>query len=140
MRLNLFTTRSFRFDLVLLLYRIMVSSSLIVVHGLQKLINFQNESKNFPDPLGLGITFTFYFALVASVICPVFIIAGLFTRVACAVVLTLTLSGLFLVHLHSPLSVADTPYIYSVGLLLILFLGPGAYSLDNFFSNGPTVS
>ena len=134
MKLNIFYWQSLGLDRALQLNRIMVSSSLLIIHGLAKLKHFRAGSQEFPDPFHWGPDFTFYFACFATVSCPLLIMAGVFTRVAAAFGLSVTLTGLLLVHAHDPLVEKDTPYIYSVALSTIFLLGPGKYSLDYWFS------
>jgi putative oxidoreductase len=131
MRLTLFSTFCRNSDLTLLFYRILVGASLFFVHGAKKLTHFEAELNSFPDPFGFGTRLTFFFAIFASLICPLLLMLGVLTRLACLGILAVTLTGLFLVHLHDPLEVMDTPYIYSVSVLLLFFLGPGKYSLDH---------
>jgi putative oxidoreductase len=139
MSLSIFHWQGFVTDKALLINRILVSSSLLVVHGMAKLEEARSGAGQFPDPFGVGHTFTFYFACFATLLCPVLIMVGWFTRIATSVALTVTLTGLLLVHAHDPLQVKDTPYIYSVALLTIFLLGPGRYSIDHWLLNKKSV-
>lgn len=139
MPLNIFYWQGFVTDKALLINRVLVSSSLLMIHGLGKLEEARSGADQFPNPFGFGHTFTFYFACFATLLCPVLIMAGLFTRIATAVALTVTLTGLLLVHAHDPLRLKDTPYIYSVALITIFLLGPGRYSIDHWRSNKKSV-
>lgn len=134
MKVNIFYWQSLVVDKALLLNRILVSSSLLFIHGLAKLKHFHAGGNEFPDPFHWGPDFTFYFACFATVFCPLLIMAGVFTRIAAAFALSITLTGLLLVHAHDPLVIKDTPYIYSVALATIFLLGPGKYSLDQWIS------
>ena len=134
MKINIFYWQSLGLDRALLFNRILVSSSLLFVHGLGKLRHFRAGSNDFPDPFHWGPDFTFYFACFVTVFCPLLIMAGVFTRIAAVFTLSVTLAGLLLVHAHDPLVVRDTPYIYSVALIAIFLLGPGKYSLDQWIS------
>lgn len=120
-------------DTALLFNRVLVSASLLFVHGLDKL-KHRAGGNEFPDPFHWGPEVTFYFAFFATVFCPLLIMIGVFTRVATALALSVTLTGLLFVHAHASLMVKDTPYIYSVALATIFLLGPGKYSLDQWIS------
>jgi len=119
------------YHFALLLFRIAASAELIAAHGLKKIGVGVTEAETVPNPLHLPEAFNQVFATAANLVFPLFVIAGLFTRLATLPVLAVTLTGFFVVHLHDPILVRDTPYIYSVVFLLILVIGPGKYSLDN---------
>ncbi len=114
----------------LLIYRILISISLINTHGVKKLTDFESSAANIPDPFGLGGELSTYFAIFANIICPIFIILGLFTRLAVLPIVTVTISGLLFVHYADPWVVKDVPLMYSLAFLTVLYLGPGKYSLD----------
>lgn len=119
-----------RFHIAMLLFRIAAAAELIAAHGLKKIGVGVADSEIVPNPLHLPEAFNQAFATAANLIFPLFVIAGLLTRLACLPVLAVTLTGFFVVHLHDAILVRDTPYIYSVVFLLILVMGPGKYSLD----------
>ena len=133
--MRIFNSEKGNVDLGILAYRVLVAASLLFVHGFGKLSNLQEEAATFPDPFKLGVKFTFCFAIFASVICPLMIMLGLLTRMATLGVAAVTLTGLFIVHLHDPLVVKDTPYMYSVAMMLIFIIGPGKYSIDQWITN-----
>ncbi|MEO0553146.1 MAG: DoxX family protein [Bacteroidota bacterium] len=119
-----------RLDIALLVYRLLISLSLINTHGLKKLLDFEGSVAHIPDPFGMGGELSTYFAIFANVICPMFIILGLFTRLAILPIVAITLSGLLLVHYTDPWPVKDVPLMYSLAFFLLLYLGPGKYSMD----------
>lgn len=117
-------------NLALLVFRILLSVSLFNTHGLKKIRDFEGTLEHIPDSFGFGSEFSAYMAVFANVICPVFIIFGLFTRAAILPIVGITLSGFFIVHAADPWAVRDIPLMYSLSFLLLLYLGPGKYSLD----------
>lgn len=118
------------FDLGMLFFRILVSLSMINTHGMKKILHFEETVGHIPDPFGMGGEISTYMAILANIICPIFVIFGFLTRLAVLPILAVTLSGFFLVHFNDPWSVKDVPLMYSLVYLLILYLGPGNYSLD----------
>ena len=136
--INNFSRQLFRTDLVdkrldisLLAFRIFLSLSLIYVHGLPKIADFEAEVANIPDPFGFGAYPSAILAVVANIICPIFIIFGFLTRPAILPILAITLTGFFIVHGADPAKVRDVPYMYSLAFLLLFILGPGKYSIDH---------
>jgi putative oxidoreductase len=126
----------FRFNLnavavhvTLLAFRAAVSVELITVHGLKKIGIGLAQPEQVPNPVGLPVWLNEGIGISANLIFPLFVMAGLLTRLAALPILAVTVTGFFY-HLHSDPLVRDTPYMYSVCFLMILVAGPGRYSLD----------
>jgi putative oxidoreductase len=117
--------------LPLLAFRVLLSLELMYAHGLKKLGIGVAEAEQVPNPLHLPETLNNLFALSANLIFPVFVILGLFTRLAVLPILAVTLTGYFLLHLHDAPLIKDPPFMYSLSFLLVFFLGAGKYSLDH---------
>lgn len=118
------------FDSGMLIFRILLSVELIYAHGLKKIGIGVGEAEIVPNPLGLPDVFNSLFADAANLIFPLFVIMGLMTRLAVLPILAVTLTGYFVLHFHDAPLIKDTPYMYSLSYLLILFFGAGKYSLD----------
>jgi len=116
----------------LLGFRILLSVELIVAHGLKKLGVGVSEAEQVPNPLHLPEAFNSLFADAANLVFPVFVIFGLFTRLAVLPILAVTLTGYFILHWNDALPIKDTPFMYSLCYLFLLLVGPGKYSLDNY--------
>ncbi|CAM3345046.1 DoxX family protein [Pseudomonas floridensis] len=102
----------------LLFMRVSVSLLLLHVHGLPKLMHWSEEVQRIEDPFGLGGTLTLALAVFAEVICPVLLILGIWSRLACLPVLAvLAVAVLFI---HPEWSVEQGQFAW---LLIILFLG-----------------
>ena len=119
------------FDKGVLVFRILSAMALLRAHGLPKLLNFQETLAHIPDPLGLGSMFSAYYAVFTNVFCAILVALGLFTRVAAFFIVTLTLSGLFLIHLDDGPKIQDTPLIYAIVFGFLTYVGAGYYSLDD---------
>ncbi len=118
-----------RIDLGLLFLRLTGSLLLLHVHGLPKIFHFSEELTRIEDPFGLGPWMSLLPAIFAEVICPLFIIAGLFTRLACLPVIGVLLVAMLFVH--PDWSIAEGQFGW---LLLIIFTtlaitGPSAWRL-----------
>ncbi|BFP41205.1 hypothetical protein FGF1_20500 [Flavobacteriaceae bacterium GF1] len=119
-----------RSGLGLLFLRFFGAFALIRTHGWPKLMDLEGTMAHIPDPTGLGPTFSAYYAIFANVFCALLVMLGLFTRWASFAVISITLSGLFIVHAADPAKVQDTPLIYSIVFIALIILGSGKYSLD----------
>ncbi len=120
-------------DIGLLVLRLAVGLGLFFGHGLGKLLNFQQRSGNFPDPLGIGSEATLAIAVFAEVLCALAIASGIFTRLATIPPLLMMAVALFIFHLGDPFSDWELAALYFAGLVAIALMGPGRLSLDTRF-------
>ncbi|WP_342706108.1 DoxX family protein [Burkholderia arboris] len=116
-------------DLGLLFLRVTASVLLIVVHGLPKVVHYTAEAAVIEDPFHLGRTLSILFAIFAEVVCPVFMIVGVWSRLAALPVMIITVVALAFVH--PDWSLRDGQFAW---MLLILFgtiaiAGAGRYTL-----------
>ena len=118
-------------DAALFLLRVGVALSLFVVHGYKKITDFSGTVNHIPDPFGIGGYPSAVIAVLANVVAAGLLALGLGTRLAIALILGITLSGLFIVHAADPVHIRDVPYMYSLVLLFLFYAGPGSYSLDH---------
>ncbi len=133
--INTINDKIISLDTTLFLFRSIVSTQLIVVHGLKKIGIGTGVVETVPNPFDFPNWFNDSFAIAANLIFPLFIIAGFCTRWATIPILAVTLSGYFVVHWNDSLLVSDVPFMYSLSFLLIAFLGAGKYSIDQYLRN-----
>lgn len=118
-----------RLDLELFFLRITGSLLLLYVHGLPKVLHFSEELTRIEDPFGFGPYFSLIPAIVAEVICPILILFGVATRLACLPIIAVLLVAMLVVH--PGWSIAEGQFGW---LLLIIFTtlaitGPGGWRL-----------
>jgi putative oxidoreductase len=118
----------------MLFFRIAISLEMIFVHGFKKLGIGVAAAEQVPNPLHLPEVFNYAFAVSANIFFPFLVLIGLCTRLATFPILAVTLTGYFVLHWNDAALIRDTPFIYSVIYLFILFMGPGKYSIDNYIS------
>jgi len=122
-------------DIALLFFRVALCCELIYAHGLKKIGVGTAMAEVVPNPLGLPDAINQAFATGANLVMPIFIILGLFTRIATLPILAVTLTGYFVLHFNDPIQVKDVPFIYSLCFLLVTCTGAGRYSLDHYLSD-----
>ena len=105
-----------RVDLGLFFLRLTGSLLLLWVHGLPKIVHFSEELTRIEDPFGLGAHFSLVMAIFAEVVCPILIIAGFATRLACLPIIGVLLVAMLFVH--PDWSLAEGQFGW---LLLIIF-------------------
>ena len=116
-----------RIDAGLFFLRLTGCLLLLHVHGLPKVFHFSEELTRIEDPFGLGAYFSLLAAIVAEVVCPLFILLGVFTRLACLPIIGVLLVAMLFVH--PGWSIAEGQFGW---LLLIIFTtlaltGPGRW-------------
>ncbi len=105
-----------RIDAGLFFLRLTGGLLLLYVHGLPKVLNFSEELIKIEDPFGLGPWMSLLPAIFAEVVCPIFIILGIGTRLACLPIIGVLLVAMLVVH--PQWSIAEGQFGW---LLLIIF-------------------
>jgi putative oxidoreductase len=125
---KLLTTQPFSLDLGLLLLRFVCG--LMLLHGWSKFTNYSEEIKDFPDPFHVGITLSYSYTVFAELFCSLFILLGLFTRIALIPLIILMIVIVFIIHSGQSLVDREHATLYLLAYLSLFFTGPGKYSLD----------
>ena len=122
------------FNITFLLIRVVFGSTMMVVHGYQKLIHFAERKNNFIDFLGLGSTATLSLVVFAEFFCAAFIILGLFTRFA-AIPLCIAMGyACFITHHGDIFGDSESSLQFLSVFFLLLLCGPGKYSIDGMIA------
>lgn len=114
----------------LLCFRV-CAGAFLMTHGLAKLkMLFSNESIEFLNLFGLGVTFSLTLAVFAELICAFLVILGLFTRIASIPIIITMLVAIFIVHQGQEFSHKELAYLYLLVYLTLLVFGSGKFSVD----------
>ncbi len=128
----LFSTKGMNIDWAALILRLAFGGIMMLSHGKGKLnliLNWTSESK-FADPIGLGEYNSLTLTVFAEFICAMFLVLGLFTRVS-SFLLAFTMGvAYFVIHASDPFKQGEMSFIYFIVFTLLLFTGPGKYSID----------
>ncbi|MEP9319667.1 DoxX family protein [Pseudomonas sp. LABIM340] len=116
--------------LALLFMRVSAAVLLLQVHGLPKLLHWQNELQHIEDPFGLGATPTLALAVFAEVLCPILLILGVFARLACLPVIAVLLVALLFVHPQWSLEEGQFAWWMLILFAGLAIAGPGGYRLN----------
>lgn len=104
--------------------------ALIIPHGYSKLISFASKSATFSDPFHIGSPTSMALVIFAEFFCGVFILLGLFTRLACIPLIIAMLVIVFQVHNADFFGKAEKPALFLFGYMALMFMGPGKLSMD----------
>ena len=117
------------FSTAVFILRITVGA-LMLNHGYNKLVHFADMQPKFMNFLGLGNTVSLSMVIFAEFFCSVFLILGLFTRLACIPLIVATSVALFYAHHGQIFGDGEHAALYLVGYVALLFTGPGKMSVD----------
>lgn len=119
-----------RTALGLLVLRAFAGLLMLVQHGMPKLLGFSQRAATFSDPLGLGSTTSLVLAVFAEVFCALFVVLGLWTRVAAVPLVCTMLVAAFIVHADDPFAKKELALMYALPFVVLIFTGPGALSVE----------
>ena len=108
---------------------------LFLMHGYDKLVNYETLSTLFPDPFGIGVDTSLVLVVFAEFFCAMALIVGfLFRLILLPMIFTM---GVAFFYAHGA-SIADgeLALIYLGVFIMMLLTGPGRYSMDNLIYFG----
>ncbi|MGE6395394.1 DoxX family protein [Chryseobacterium scophthalmum] len=118
------------FDIVLFLVRLFVGFAMIS-HGFPKLQTLIDGGEiQFYDFLGLGPKISLGLTVFAEFVCSIFLILGLFTRVAAGFLIFTMGFAAFVVHGADGFDKRELSLLYLSIYLIIITLGAGRFSID----------
>lgn len=118
------------FNLAMLLLRLATGLLILSYHGLDKLQNFSAMEESFYSFMGLGSKVTLIIAIFAEVFCGLFVILGLFTRLAVIPLIFMLLVTVFSVKADMPFMKTELDFLYLAPFIVLLLCGPGKISID----------
>ncbi len=104
---------------------------LMLMHGYDKLVHFAKYQGDFLNFMGIGTTMSLALTVFAEFFCSLFLILGLFTRLACIPLIIVALVIIFKASDGNPFGKAELPSLYLVGYIVLFLVGPGRASVDN---------
>jgi len=102
----------------------------MIPHGYSKLNKFSEMAPAFSDPFHIGGTLSLSLVIFAEFFCSIFIIAGLFTRLASIPLIISTAVALTYAHHGRIFDDGEKVALFLIIFIAILFVGPGKLSLD----------
>ena len=116
-----------KINLVLLLLRLSVGVFMLS-HGMGKFPKlFGDDPVKFADPIGVGETASLALTVFAEVLCSLFLILGIATRLAAIPLLITMLVAVLFIHAADPIAVKEPALHYLLVYLVLLFAGSGKY-------------
>lgn len=103
---------------------------LMMAHGYQKLRGFGDMQHKFMNFMGIGSTASLALVVFAEFFCSLFIILGLFTRLATIPLIIATCVMVFVANKGDVFGDGEIAALYLTGYIVLLFAGPGKVSVD----------
>lgn len=128
----LLNARPIATDTALLILRAAVSS-MFLTHGWAKLSNYKEMLSVFSDPIGLGNELSLVLVIFAEFFCSLFVILGLYTRLALIPMMINMIVVVLVVHGNDPFGKKELGLLYLTGFVVLFLTGPGRYSIDASF-------
>lgn len=107
---------------------------LLMMHGFDKLNNYDALVTAFPSVLGLGSRISLLSILFVELVCSLAFIVGFLYRLAILPMIVAMFIAFVWVH-HASVVQGELAFIYLVVFLLLALTGPGRYSIDNLVYN-----
>ena len=106
-------------------------SAMMLTHGIPKAQTlFGGGEIQFPDPIGLGATFSLVLAVIGEVVSPVLVIIGFKTKWSAIPAFLTMFIAAFVFHGADPLAKKELALLYMFAFLAIALLGAGRLSVD----------
>jgi putative oxidoreductase len=118
------------FSTAMLVLRLTVGI-LMMMHGYDKLVHFGAKQNTFMNFLVMGSTVSLVLVVFAEFFCSLFLILGLFTRLATIPLIIATGVMVYKVHNVDIFGDGELPALYFACYFIILLVGPGRVSVDS---------
>ncbi|HEV2832158.1 MAG TPA: DoxX family protein, partial [Hanamia sp.] len=106
-------------------------AALMWTHGLPKMDKFAETPVQFLEVLGMSHLVSLSLTVFAEVICSLFVLLGLGTRLAVIPLIITMLVAVFYVHGDDPFGKQELGLLYLLTYVMILIMGSGKYLIDN---------
>jgi putative oxidoreductase len=117
-------------DAGLLILRAAAGGTMLLAHGLPKLLGWSERAATFADPLGVGSSLSLALAIFAEVFCAAAILLGLATRFAAGALAFTMLIAFAVVHGDDPFSKRELALMFGTPCFVLVLTGPGRFSVD----------
>ncbi len=104
---------------------------LMMHYGYDKLTHFSEYQDKFINFMGIGKTLSLALVVFAEFFCSLFLILGLFTRLATIPLIITMCVVIFKSNGGKVFGDADNVPLYLLCFLVLLFIGPGRVSVDS---------
>ena len=115
-------------SVVILLFRV-AFGILFLLHGVDKMSNFQLLVQGYPSVFGLGSYMTLLITIFCEFCCSLFLIVGLLVRIMVLPMILAMGVAFFDVH-DAMMPEGELSLIYLIVFIILYLVGPGRFSVD----------
>ena len=105
-------------------------AGLVLPHGYDKLVRFASMEKQMINFFGIGQTASLALVIFSEFFCALFVLFGLFTRLATIPLIISMTAAVTLAHKGRIFGDGEHDALYAVAFFVILLVGPGKISAD----------
>lgn len=118
------------------LLRIGFGLMLILSHGWPTLNGlFGGSGGDYPDPLGLGSGTSMALMAFAEFFCALFVVLGIFTRIALIPIIIGFFTAFFIFHAGDPFGNKELAFHYLLVFVTLFITGPGKFTISDIISS-----
>jgi putative oxidoreductase len=118
------------FNITFLLLRLVFGTAMLANHGYGKLVHFADRKDRFVDFLGMGSPATLALVIFAEFFCAIFIILGLFTRLAAVPLIVAMGYAFFVSNSGNLFGDGESAALFLTVFVALVLCGPGRISVD----------
>lgn len=107
---------------------------LMIHHGYDKLVHFQSYAPKFMNFMGLGSNVSLSLVIFAEFFCSIFLMLGLFTRLAAIPLLIDMAVAVTKAHNMEILGEGEHASLFFLIFFFIFIIGPGRISIDGMIN------
>lgn len=120
---------SISFNISMLTLRLF-AGILMMSHGYEKLIQFNEKKSIFHNFLGIGATNSLLLVIFAEFFCALFLMIGLFTRLVALPLIIVMAVAVFEVHQMDFFQTGEKASLFLSIFITLMLCGPGKASID----------
>jgi putative oxidoreductase len=121
--------RTVALDVAILVIRV-PAGLFLMQYGYEKFSKYNEWSKTFEDPLGVGSALSLALCISAELFAAGFLVLGLLTRFALVPLIINMAVVSFVIHANDPMREKEHALTFLFTFLALFLTGPGKYSFD----------
>ena len=103
---------------------------MLLYHGVEKIIHFDEFSQHFMDFAGLGPKYSLILSIFAEAGCSMALMVGFLCRLSMIPLIVNMSMAAFFAMPHASYNMMELPLLYLLGFVILYLAGPGKFSID----------
>lgn len=102
---------------------------MLILHGLDKMVNYTELCFTFPDPMGIGKELSLALVIFGELCCSIAFVFGFLYRLSMIPMIIVMGTAFLYVH-GGNINHGELAFVYLITFILMYCAGPGKYSID----------